>query len=75
MTAKQLKDAFEEHYEVGVTRDGMKKIYQHYSIFDEDIIEEAYECCIEQYEDAQEAFDKLGGICHNKSVQYLEDPQ
>ena len=73
MTAKELKDAFEEHYEVTITKDGMKKIYLHYSQFDEDIIEESLECCFEQYEDAQEAFEKIGGICFNKSVKYLEE--
>ncbi len=73
MTAKDVKTLFEEHYDIAITKDGMKKIYQHYSRFDEEIIEEALECCFEQYEDAQEAFDKLGGICFNKSVQYLEE--
>jgi len=73
MTANELKIVFEEHYEVSVSKDGMRKIYQHYSRFDEDIIEDSLECCFEQYEDPYEAFEKLGGICHNKSVQYLED--
>jgi len=72
MTAEELKECFEEHFECEVTGDGMKKIYQHYSRFDENIIQEAYEACMEQYEDAQEAFDKLGGICHNKSCVYVE---
>ena len=73
MTAGEVKIIFEEHYDVSIAKDGMKEIYKHYSRFDENIIEEALECCFEQYEDAQEAFEKLGGVCYNKSVQYLED--
>ncbi len=73
MTTKQLHNAFQDHYEIAITKDGTKAIYKLYSRFDEDVIEEALECCFEQYEDAQEAFDKLGGICFNKSVQYLEE--
>ena len=72
MTPIELKECFEEHYDVSITTDGLKKIYEHYSLFDENIIDDAYECCVEQYDDADEAFEKLGGICHNKSVQYLE---
>ncbi len=72
MTAETLKECFEEHFECKINDCGMKKIHEHYSIFDEDIIQEAFEICMEQYEDAQEAFDKLGGICHNKSCVYVE---
>jgi len=49
----------------------MKKIYQHYSKFDEEVIQQSFEACMEQYDDANEAFDKLGGICHNKSSEYV----
>ncbi len=72
MTAEELKDCFEERYSCEITDDGMKKIYQHYSKFDKDIIQESFEICIEQYDDAEEAFDKLGGICHNKSCVCIE---
>ena len=73
MTLEHIKMLFEEHYNVGISKDGIKKLHQHFSRFDDDIIEDALQCCFDQYEDAHEAFDKLGGICHNKSVEYLED--
>jgi len=73
MTAKEVKILFEDHYGVTLTEDGLKKIYEHFSLFDENIIEESLECCFIQYEDANESFEKLGGICHSKSVQYIEN--
>ncbi len=72
MTPEDFKFLFEQHYDVSITKPGMKVIYKLYSRFDADIIDEAFDCCTEQYYDGEEAFEKLGGICYNKSTQYVE---
>ena len=73
MNIQEVKELFEENYQVEIARDGIKKLHEHFARFDEDIIEEALICAIEQYEDAQEAFNKLGGICYNKQQQWFEE--
>ena len=73
MTPRDFTVLFEEHYEVRIARDGKKKIYEHFSRFDQDIIEDSLETAFYQYDDAQEAFDKIGGICYNKQQQWFEE--
>ncbi len=73
MNTQEFKATFEDHYVGKITKDGMKQIYSIYSKYEESVITTALKCCFDQYTDAQDALDKISGICHNKTTRYWEE--
>ncbi len=67
MKMTEFIETFEFEYDVEINKSGVRKLHKLYSRFEEEIICEALGAAMEQYEDAEDAFDKIGGICYNMS--------